>query len=334
MALGAAVATGLLLPGQAFVATSVVAVEGGPAALRPALIQAAADTAVSRQVMSRAGASIATDAPGKRPAERALDRLSSAIRIETGRVPGTLLVRAADGDGERAAAMASAVASALVADLEDRAEDARHAADAAAALRLARLQDSAIAAHRVLADLGGDVADPAATRAASAARIEALRARLDAIRAILAADPPLGAGRDVPPNIEALQTSYLDLTRQLAKARETLGDRHTTVIGLQDGIKRTATELAQGWTRLAKATEAELADLKARVTSAGKSGAGNASRVAAARTGPRAHRRARGSSPNRRSAGGCFARHPGRLGDAAPPARVGSGVGRGRAARD
>ena len=103
----------------------------------------------------------------------------------------------------------------------------------AAALRLARLQDSAIAAHRVLADLGGDVADPAATRAASAARVEALRARLDAIRAILAADPPLGAGRDVPPNIEALQTSYLDLTRQLAKARETLGDRHTTVIGLQ-----------------------------------------------------------------------------------------------------
>ena len=283
LAFGAALATGLLLPGQAFVATSVVGVEGGPSGLRPALIQAAADAAVSRHVMSLAAASMAApEATGQRPAARTLDRLSSAVRVETGRVPGTLLVRAADGDGERAAAMASAVATALVADLEDRAQETGRAADAAAALRLARLQDTAVTAHRRLDDLGGDVADPAATRAASAARVEALRTRLEAIRAILSAsNPPLGAGRDVPPNVDALQTSYLDLTRQLAKARESLGERHTVVIGLQDGIKRTAAELGQAWARLAKATEADLVEARSRAAAATRTATGDAGRAPA-----------------------------------------------------
>ena len=84
----------------------------------------------------------------------------------------------------------------------------------------------------------------------------------------------------MPTNIDALQTSYLDLTRQLAKASETLGEKHTTVIGLRDGIKRTAAELTAAWTRLAKATEADLADAKSRAVAAAKGGTRDAGRIA------------------------------------------------------
>ena len=271
LALATALTTGFVLPRHAFVASAIVGIEGGQAALRPALAQAAADAAVSRQVVARASSS------GSAPA----DILSRAVRAEIGHVPGSLMVRAEDADAERAAAMATSVATALVADLEDRAQEASRVGDAAAALRLARLQDTAVTVHRRLAELGGDTVDPAATGAAAAARIAALRTRLDAIHAILAAgNPPLGTGRDLPTNIDALQTSYLDLTRQLARASETLGERHTTVIGLRDGIKRTAAELTDAWTRLAKATEADLAEAKSRAATAIRGGARDASRIA------------------------------------------------------
>ena len=270
IALSTGLSAGYVLPRHAFVASAIVGIEGGQAALRPALAQAAVDAAGSRQVLARAASS------GSVPA----DTLSGAVRAEIGHVPGSLMIRAQDADAERAAAMASAVATALVADLEDRAQEASRAGDAAAALRLATLQDTATTAHRRLAELGGDTVDPAQTGAAAVARIAALHTRLDAIHAIIAAgNPPLGTGRDVPANIDALQTSYLDLTRQLAKANETLGEKHTIVIGLRDGIKRTAAELTAAWARLAKATEADLAEAKSRVAAASKGPTRDAGRL-------------------------------------------------------
>ena len=261
LALAAAVGASFVLPRAEYSAAAVVGVEGGPASLRPAMIQAAADAARSRQVAVRA-ASVLPAKFAMRP-----EALAAALQVDAGRVPGTLVLRAGDGDAERAASLASALAGALVAELEERATATGRDNDAADALKLSRLNEIAGEAHRKLAALGGDATGPVLARTSATTRAETLRARLDAIRSILAAgNPPLGAGRDVPPTIEALQTGYLDLTRQLAKARETLGERHTTVVGLQESVRHSAAELTAAWGRLAKATEQELGEARTAAT--------------------------------------------------------------------
>ncbi len=268
-----ALAVGLALPQPTYKAAAVVAVEGGAASIRPAMIQAGLDAAVSRSVISHAAAALAGTAPKDPAALHARDvehlavGLAHAVRADLGSIGGTLVIRAADADAARAATLATSVAVALVDDLNGRGSESRLDWADAQTLRLEKLRDAAAAAHRRLVALGGDIADPIVARAGAGARVEALRTRLDAIRSILASGtPPLGIGKDVPPAIDALQTSYLDMTRRLATARETLGERHTTVIGLQDGIRRATADLSAAWARLAKLTDADFFDARARLS--------------------------------------------------------------------
>ena len=142
---------------------------------------------------------------------------------------------------------------------------ARRKRDIDAIALVERLNAQATAARRRLAALGGAEADPAQIRAAAAAQTATAQARVDIIHAIIASGaPPLSDRRDVPSGIETLQGTYLDVTRQLAKARETLGDRHTTVISLQNEVKHAAASLTAEWRRLAHLAEAELGTARQR----------------------------------------------------------------------
>lgn len=289
LALCAAVATALVLPPATFRAKSIVAITDPASPLSILLPRTAAEVAVSKPVMERAAESLigtGVQAPDPGLIERAalalhvdgakatgktarlaadLSRLTSA---QPGALPGSLEIVVASDDAERSAQIAAAVAEALVADQEDTIGKTHRLRAIDAANRVLRLKAEAVTARRRLAALGGVEADPVQMRAAATAQTAAAQARVDAIRAIIASGaPPLSDRHDVPASIEALQTSYLDLSRQLAKARETLGDRHTTIISLQAEVKHASASLTAEWRRLAKLAEGEPGSARERETS-------------------------------------------------------------------
>lgn len=158
----------------------------------------------------------------------------------------------------QAASFADALAEGLVVAENHTVARWREARAREAAERVKLLEGEAADAHARLRALAPVVAD-ARPQAASGPQPAELRARLDMIRAILASGgAPLSDRRDVPPSIEGLQNNYLDLQRQLLKARQTLGDRHTTIINLQADLKKASAELLAEWQRLKRVTEAEL----------------------------------------------------------------------------
>lgn len=293
---------GLWLPPPVFRTHAVVGVGDGGSAMRIATTRAAADAVVSRPVMARAAASlIGTAMPVPEPAfaerlavatgltdARAAGRearlaraLAAAVRAAPGDVAGTIDIFATDPDADRAAQVASTVADAFVVDGDDRAAATNRDSDMTTAARLEGLKASASAAHRRFASLGGVELDPARAQDA-AARTVVAQGRVDAIRAIIASgSPPLGDRKDAPPSIESVQNAYLDLARQLAKARETLGDRHTTVIALQNGLRRAGTNLTAEWKRLLRIAEADLSGARSREASLGAGAPMDATRRAA-----------------------------------------------------
>lgn len=193
-------------------------------------------------------------------------------RLATELLKDGWLVQAASGNRlelwseARHARQATRFAEALAAGFaasENRIDASWRAARAKeAAERVRRLEAEAVAAHVRLETVEPVVAPPPQPRVSSAQPAE-LRARLDMIRAILAAGgPPLSDRRDMPPSIEGLQNNYLDLQRQLLKARQTLGDRHITIITLQADLKKAAADLVAEWQRLKRITEAELKALR------------------------------------------------------------------------
>lgn len=289
LTLCAVVATALVLPPATFRAKSIVAITDPASPLAILLPRTAAEVAVSKPVMERAAESlIGTGVEAPEPG--LIERVALALHIDgakatgktarlatdlarlttaqPGALPGSLEIVVASDDAERAAQIAAAIAEALVAEQEDTSGKTRHLRASDVANRVLRLRAETATARRRLAALGGVEADPVQMRTAAAAQTAAAQARVDAIRAIIASGtPPLSDRRDVPAAIEALQTSYLDLSRQLAKARETLGDRHTTIISLQAEVKHASASLTAEWRRLGKLAESELASARDREAS-------------------------------------------------------------------
>ena len=284
----AGMAVYLNLPAAAFRTSAVIGTDEN-APMRLAMAQAATDAIASGPVLLRASASLiatAAPVPDADLAERAaltigLDgshatgrearlaqTLAKSIQAAPGDIAGTVAITATDADADHAASIATAVAEAFIVDRDEHAAETRRALETAARSRLEDLKASALAARRRFVDLGGTASDPAQALAAARARTDAAQGHLDAIRSILASgSPPMSDGKDVPSTIEALQNAYLDLTHQLATARETLGDRHMTVISLQDGVRRAAASLSAEWKRLARIATADFADARARETS-------------------------------------------------------------------
>ena len=291
-ALAVAMTVVLVLPAKNFRASTLVAVTDTSGVGAAAPLKAAADAAVSEPVISDAAQSlIGTGYPTPTPSffERvglvfALDwvhptsaeaRLASdlAARVVTqpGAAPGTMDITATTPDPEQSARASSALAHAFVRQSETSAAQTRHRNEVEATQRLGRFKAEAIAARERFIALGGTQADPVQVHAAATAQVALAQARVDALRAIIASgSPPMSDRRDVPPSIEALQASYLDLSRQLGKALETLGERHTTVISLHDEIRRASTALSGEWRRLERMAEAELGAARGRERDASK----------------------------------------------------------------
>jgi hypothetical protein len=275
-----------LVPASVFSARAIVEVTDIGSPLAVVLPRAAAEAAVSQPVLLRAAqALIETKTPIPAPGvfeqfavavglngahataqdARLAARLVASVGARPGDVPGSVEVAARAPDAARAAMIASTLAEALVAEQDDAIVQAGRKRDIDFISVIERLNAQAAAARRRLAALGGSDADPTQMRAAAAGQTATIQARLDTIRAIIASGtPPLSDRRDVPSGIETLQTSYLDLSRQLAKARETLGDRHTTIISLQSEVKHAAATLTAEWRRLAHLAETELAAARQR----------------------------------------------------------------------
>lgn len=212
------------------------------------------------------------------PAPRLLERLAVAAgraRAEDGETrlaaemlrKASLTVPAGDRfqvwsesrNARQAARFADALAEGLVASENRIVSHWREARARETADQLKTRQTEAAAAHARLQALTPVSGESRSRGAAPSAQPTELRARLDMIRAILASGgAPLSDRRDVPPSIEGLQNNYLDLQRQLLKARQTLGDRHTTIINLQADLKKASAELLAEWQRLKRVTEAEL----------------------------------------------------------------------------
>jgi Mrp family chromosome partitioning ATPase len=183
---------------------------------------------------------------------------TKTIATHPGPTPDTITIEARDAMAERAAATATAVAEAFVGDRNEAAVSRRRARDTANAARLRTLTEAAETARRHLADVGDTGADPAADAAAAARDSARAKARVEAFRTVIAASsPPLGAPAGLPPSIAPLQATYLEIKRQLIDAKGTLGDRHTTVIGLEDGLRQAAKTLTAEWKRLTAVAETE-----------------------------------------------------------------------------
>lgn len=283
--LGIAATTACLTASSLYRTHAIVGMGDGSSPTVPAATQAAAAAAVSKPVMMRAASLIGTSMPATAPSfgervglilglegvhatgrdERLAESLADSVGAAPGFMPGTVEIAAAAADAEQAAQIATTVAEAFVTEAADTAADLRRKRDIAADARLDALRADARTAHQRFAALGGDDADPIAARAAASAQTAAARERATAIRTIVASGtPPIGDRRDLPATLTAMQNTYLDLTRRLAEARETLGDRHTTVVSLQDGIRHAATNLSAEWKRLSRTADAELAAAQAR----------------------------------------------------------------------
>ena len=289
LALLAGTATALCLGTPAYRATAIVRVPDADPSTRVALVNGAIVGAVSKPVIARAAASLngagvalppanlaerlalAVGVPGTRatgPGDRLIGALSSSLVAGPGPVAGTVEIAATLPRAEQASLVATGIAEAFVAEQDEIAAQARHRDDLAAAARFEVLRAAASAAHAKLSALGGDGAEPGATRAATdtaTTDLASATARRDAIvRIIASGSPPLGEGKAMPAAVDALQTIYLDQIRQLAKARETLGDRHTTVVSLNEAVQRAAAALTSEWRRLKVAADADVAAAQAR----------------------------------------------------------------------
>ena len=294
----AGAATALCLGTPAYRASAIVQVPDAGSSTRVALVNGAIVGAVSKPVIARAAASLngagvaippadlaerlalAVGVPGTRataPGDRLIGALSSSLIARPGAVAGTVEIAATLPRAEQASLVATGIAEAFVAEQDEVAAQARHRDDLAAAARFEVLRAAAAAAHARLSALGGDGAEPGATRAATdaaATDLAAAIARRDAIARIIASgSPPLGEGKAMPAAVDALQTIYLDQIRQLAKARETLGDRHTTVISLNEAVQRATAALTSEWRRLKVAADADVSAAQAREGAARVGGA-------------------------------------------------------------
>lgn len=274
--------TAIALPTNFYQASAIVAVDEPSAALRLASSRSAADLVVSKPVIVRAAASLngtVDPAPAPTFAEKlgaatglvnvtgAVARLADALvpTVSASAGDGLVEIKARAADGARAARVATTLAEALVAEEEGLvAGEARHR-EAETAARLAVLRESARVAHVRLASLGGSESDPAEALKAAATAIGAAETRLAAIRVVIAAgSPPLGAGSDLPQSAATLQQTYWDLKKQLDKATETMGERHTTVIALRDGVARAAATLTAEWARIEHGAASDVAVARSR----------------------------------------------------------------------
>ena len=260
--------TAMALPASVFQASAIVAVDEPALALRLATARSAADLAVSKPVIVRAASSLigtVVAAPAPAFAERlgvaaglagatgAVARLADALAptVSANAGDGLVEVRAKATDGAHAARVATALAEALVAEEESSAAAAAGRRELTASARIEILRETARAAHARLATLGGSEADPVDALAVAAAASRVAEMRLAAVHAVIAAGtPPLGAGSELPQSAAALQQTYWDLKKQLDKASESMGERHTTVIALRDGVAHAAAALTADWQRI------------------------------------------------------------------------------------
>ena len=282
VALAAAGVAGMTLPASFFQASAIVAVDDSSAALRLAAARSAADLAVSKPVIVRAAASlngttVTAPAPaltetlgvatGLLGATGAVARLADALAPEVGAHAGDGLVeiQARATDGARAAQVATAVAEALVAEQEGSVLADAHRRELATTARLETLRNTARAAHARLAALGATDSDPAEALVVAATATRAAETRLTAVHAVIAAgSPPLGGGSELPQTAAALQQTYWDLKKQLDKASESMGERHTTVIALRDGVSRAAAALTAEWQRIERAAAGDVTVARSR----------------------------------------------------------------------
>ncbi len=269
-------------PASLFQATAIVAVDEPSVALRFAAARSAAALAVSKPVIARAAGSLngtVVSAPAPAFAEKlevatglvgatnAVTRLAEALvpTVSATAGEGLVEVQAQATDGPRAARVATALAEALVAEEEGSVfADARRR-EAVTAAGIETLRENASAAQARLAGLGGSATDPNETFAAAGAAARAAETRLAAVRAVIAAgSPPLGGGSELPQSVAALQQTYWDLKKQLDKASETLGERHTTVIALHDGVVRAAAALTAEWQRIERGAAGDVSVARSR----------------------------------------------------------------------
>lgn len=252
-------------------ATAVIAVDEPSTALRSAAVRSGADLAASKSVIARAAASLlGTNGSVPEPSwsdrlgvmigavapkgamSRLTDRLGHAVTAQTG--DGLIEIRAEAPDAPTATHYASAVAEALVSEEDTAAAAASRRREIEAADRLDALHASARAARDRLAAVGATETEPADALVAAAATTRAAETHLAAVRAVIAAgSPPLAAGTDLPASAATLQDTYWDLRKQFDKASQTLGNRHTTVIALRDGVARAAATLTAEWQKIERA---------------------------------------------------------------------------------
>lgn len=281
-ALLAAGLTMLSLPSSVFQASAIVAIDEPSAALRLAAARSAANLAVSKPVIMRAAASlngtvVSAPAPafvqkiavatGLIGATGAVARLAETLISTASARPGDGLVeiQAHAPDAARAARVATALAESLIAEEDNAVAESAHRRESSAGERLEALRENARAAHARLAELGVSETDPAEALAAAAAATRAAEARASSIHSVIAAGtPPLGAGRELPPGAATLQQTYWDLKKQLDKASETMGERHTTVIALRDGVSRAAANLTLEWQRIERVAASDLSLARSR----------------------------------------------------------------------
>ncbi len=279
LGLGVAALAALALPAPTFTTRSIVGVDAPEQAMRLAMAQGARDAIRSQPVLARAAATLLAanvKAPEPSLEERAAvlgdfktahatgqearlaNALPNKVRTSIGEGSATVDVIASDEQANVAAQIANAVAEAFLADEEDHAFDVRRRRDAAAAARMDGLIKAASTAHARLAALGGATVEPGQLPINAATQIAQAQGRADTIRAIIASGtPPLSDRKDVPDSVATLQRTYLDLTAQLSKARETFGDRHTTIISLRDGVARASASLTAEWKRLERVAQSE-----------------------------------------------------------------------------
>ncbi len=282
VAVATAAVAGMTLPATFFQASAIVAVDEPSAALRLAAARSAADLAVSKPVVIRAAASLngtAVTAPAPALAEKLgvatglLGATGAVARLAEALAP-TLVAHAGDGlveiqaratDGARAAQVATALGEALIAEEEGSILADAHRREMAAAVRLETLREAARAAHARLLALGATDGDPVEMLAAAGTATRAAETRLAAVHAVIAAGtPPLGGGSELPQSAAALQQTYWDLKKQLDKASESMGERHTTVIALRDGVSRATAALTGEWQRIERAAASDVAVTRSR----------------------------------------------------------------------
>lgn len=257
--LAAAGVIGAGLSPATFEATAVVGLDSGNDALRTAL-----DLATSHSVVRRAASTlVGTDEDAA--------QLAANAKVFPTEAGTAVAITEIGADASRAARAATAVAQALVAEHETVSAAWRLTRDAHAQARLTALQAAAAQAHERLQALGGP--DAASGRGGVAEQVAKAEAHVETIRAILASGSPPLSDKDVPPTVQVLQANYLDLIRRLAVARATLGDRHVTIIALQEGVRQASEVLTAEWKRLLRQAQGDLEATRHHQATLGKAGA-------------------------------------------------------------